>query len=148
MKWHKFSLFQISMGDQLPKIVCEECAFKLDELFDFREKCQNTENMFLSMLEQMTSKEEDPLKPIDLEILESHRKRMRNMNNLQNHLNETNLDEGMQTIHVMKSMDLNVAEQVVLHEVIPEKDEIEDNDVNDLEKKTANMVIYLWLSRV
>lgn len=31
-------------------MVCEECAYKLDQLYDFREKCLRTEGMFVAML--------------------------------------------------------------------------------------------------
>ncbi|CAG5106360.1 Protein of unknown function [Cotesia congregata] len=43
---------QVSTCDDLPKVICEPCAYKLDEMFDFREKCLQTEELFIEMLKE------------------------------------------------------------------------------------------------
>lgn len=61
---------QVSMTDQLPKVVCEECAYKLDQLFDFREKCLHTEGMFMEMLKEIAKNEVVHISKQDLEEVE------------------------------------------------------------------------------
>ena len=46
------------MTDELSKIICQECAFKLDQFFDFREKCIETEEMFREMLKTLARNED------------------------------------------------------------------------------------------
>ncbi|KAH0569008.1 zinc finger protein 260-like [Cotesia glomerata] len=43
---------QVSTCDDLPKVICQPCAYKLDEMFDFREKCLHTEELFIEMLKE------------------------------------------------------------------------------------------------
>ncbi|XP_043272210.1 zinc finger protein 260-like isoform X2 [Venturia canescens] len=69
---------QVSMDDQLPKIVCATCAYKLDQMFDFREKCLHTESLFMEMLkeikgdEQVVSQEEIGSQENDIEVAGMH----------------------------------------------------------------------------
>ena len=36
-------ILQVNSTDKLPKMVCEECVYKLDALFEFRERSMKTE---------------------------------------------------------------------------------------------------------
>ncbi|KAK9496488.1 hypothetical protein O3M35_013222 [Rhynocoris fuscipes] len=44
---------QVTNNDKLPKMVCEECVYKLDALFDFREKSMKTEYALNNMLKNL-----------------------------------------------------------------------------------------------
>ncbi|XP_046597359.1 zinc finger protein 260 [Neodiprion lecontei] len=82
---------QISMTDKLPKLVCQECAYKLDQLYNFREKCLHTEGMFVAMLK-------------GVHVDDSHFKE------------GCGDSDQMQTMQVMDDMDLAGGEQVVSQE--------------------------------
>jgi hypothetical protein len=50
--WFTFDCFlQVTEADQLPKIMCGECSYKLDLLSDFRDKAYKTETHLLSEVE-------------------------------------------------------------------------------------------------
>ena len=74
------------MTDQLPKVVCEECAYKLDQLFDFREKCLHTEGMFMEMLKEIAKNEVVHISKQDLEEVEEMNRIQRNINRIQNNI--------------------------------------------------------------
>ncbi|KAL1117834.1 hypothetical protein AAG570_004149 [Ranatra chinensis] len=44
---------QVHNTDKLPKMVCEECVYNLDALFDFRERSMKTEYELNSMLKEV-----------------------------------------------------------------------------------------------
>ncbi|XP_014255698.1 zinc finger protein 260-like [Cimex lectularius] len=46
---------QVNNNDKLPKMVCEECVYKLDALFEFREKSMKTEYALNNMLKSLYS---------------------------------------------------------------------------------------------
>jgi hypothetical protein len=48
----------VAEEDQLPKIMCGECAYKLDLLSDFREKAFKTESQLLSKIQVRNVKAE------------------------------------------------------------------------------------------
>nr|XP_018902663.1 PREDICTED: zinc finger protein 260-like [Bemisia tabaci] len=58
---------KISNDDKLPKLVCEECVYKLDLLYDFREKSIKTE----SLLTELVSKPYLDMSEVDGAILVS-----------------------------------------------------------------------------
>ncbi|KYQ55806.1 hypothetical protein ALC60_05305 [Trachymyrmex zeteki] len=106
---------QVSLTDQLPKVVCEECAFKLDQLFDFREKCLHTEGMFMEMLKEIGKEE----------IV---------------HLSEHDLAKStIHTMQVMDEMDLAGGEQVVTQEEIGQQD-ADIQGIDCLDGDTVRMV--------
>ncbi|KAL6447096.1 hypothetical protein ACFW04_001445 [Cataglyphis niger] len=121
---------QVSLTDQLPKVVCEECAFKLDQLFDFREKCLHTEGMFMEMLKEI--KEEA------VHISEHHLTRVNNIGTVRRNLNNIQINNEdvqshsaiphetveptMHTMQVIDEMDLAGGEQVVTQEEIGQQD--------------------------
>uniref|UniRef100_A0A6V7HL16 Protein krueppel n=1 Tax=Bracon brevicornis TaxID=1563983 RepID=A0A6V7HL16_9HYME len=43
------------MNDELPKLICQNCVYKLDEMVDFREKCCETESLLMKMLKNFQS---------------------------------------------------------------------------------------------
>jgi len=50
--WNLFDfLLQVTEVDQLPKIMCGECTYKLDLISDFREKAYKTETQLLSKVD-------------------------------------------------------------------------------------------------
>jgi hypothetical protein len=50
--WYLFDfLLQVTEVDQLPKIMCGECTYKLDLISDFREKAYKTETQLLSKVD-------------------------------------------------------------------------------------------------
>ncbi|XP_043252189.1 zinc finger protein 260-like isoform X2 [Colletes gigas] len=107
---------QVSMNDQLPKVVCEDCAYKLDQLFDFREKCLHTEGMFMEMLKEIAKDE--------VVRISKH-----------------NLEEGIHTMQVMDEMDLAGGEQVVTQEEMGQQDTgIEVTGIDCLSGDTVRMV--------
>ena len=66
------------MNDQLPKVICEDCAFKVDELFNFRQKVLQTEGMFMEMLKALSKSNINALNEITIKDIQG------NMNELQN----------------------------------------------------------------
>lgn len=46
---------QVSSTDKLPKMICEECVFKLDEMFEFRERSMKTEYELNNILKNVFS---------------------------------------------------------------------------------------------
>ncbi|XP_012252724.2 zinc finger protein ZFP2-like [Athalia rosae] len=86
-------LLQVSLTDKLPKVVCEECYYKLDQLYNFRQKCLRTEGMFLAMLKEV-------------EVSQVQFKE------------ECESVDQMQAMRVMDDMDLAGGEQVVSQEEI------------------------------
>lgn len=142
---------QVSMTDQLPKVVCEECAYKLDQLFDFREKCLHTEGMFMEMLKEIAKEEAVHISEHDLEEVEEmninrlHRNIegiRTNIEDVQSHVSAR--DAGEATIHtmqVMDEMDLAGGEQVVTQEEIGQQDtDIEVAGIDCLDGDTVRMV--------
>ncbi|KAK9300288.1 hypothetical protein QLX08_006966 [Tetragonisca angustula] len=140
---------QVSMTDQLPKVVCEECAYKLDQLFDFREKCLHTEGMFMEMLKEIAKQEIVRISKRDLEEVEEMKRIQRNINRIQNDMENvqshvTTQETAEPTIHTMQVMDeidLAAGEQVVTQEEMGQQDtDIEVTGIDCLDGDTARMV--------
>ncbi|XP_058804670.1 zinc finger protein 260-like [Phymastichus coffea] len=70
---------QISMTDQLPKVICQECFSKVEELFDFREKVLQTEGMFMQMLKAIAKVDHD-INNVTMDDIQS----ISNINSIQN----------------------------------------------------------------
>ncbi|XP_014485168.1 PREDICTED: zinc finger protein 2 homolog isoform X2 [Dinoponera quadriceps] len=118
---------QVSLTDQLPKVVCEECAFKLDQLFDFREKCLHTEGIFMEMLKEIGKEE--------VVHISGH-----NLANIDDMAHET-AEPTIHTMQVMDEMDLAGGEQVVSQEEIGSQDaEIQVAGIDCLDGDTVRMV--------
>lgn len=141
------------MTDQLPKVVCEECAYKLDQLFDFREKCLHTEGMFMEMLKEISKEETVHMSEHGLEEVDemSMNRIQRNIDRIQNDIedvqNRTNVvshesgETTMHTMQVMDEMDLAGDEQVVTQEDISQQDhDMEVTDIDCLDGETVRMV--------
>lgn len=141
--------FQISLTDQLPKIVCEECAFKLDQLFDFREKCLHTERIFTEMLKEIKDEvvhiSEHALAEVDnIGRIQGNLNNMQsNIDNIQTHSNVTreNAESTIHTMQVMDDMDLAGGEQVVSQEEIGQQEtDIQVTSIDCLDGDTVRMV--------
>ncbi|XP_011259645.1 zinc finger protein 2 homolog [Camponotus floridanus] len=122
---------QVSLTDQLPKVVCEECAFKLDQLFDFREKCLHTEGLFMKMLKEIGKEEVVHISEHNLATVDNMGTVRRNLNNIQinnedvqNHsaISHETAESTIHTMQVMDEMDLAGGEQVVTQEEIDQQD--------------------------
>ncbi|XP_015589654.1 zinc finger protein 260 [Cephus cinctus] len=141
---------QVSMTDQLPKVVCEECAYKLDQLFDFREKCLHTEGMFMKMLKEISKDDvvhiDHNLEEVDdIPVMQTTINTMQSdIEEIQNHASRTQHDTGeaaMHTMQVMDEMDLAGGEQVVTQEDIAQQDgDIEVTGIDCLDGDTVRMV--------
>lgn len=70
------------MTDQLPKVICGECALKVNDIFDFHQKVLETESMFMEML-KIVPKEEHISLSNDTVLNEIHG----NLNKLTNGIN-------------------------------------------------------------
>ena len=139
------------MTDQLPKVVCEDCAYKLDQLFDFREKCLHTEGMFMEMIKAIT-KEETIERLNDVEELPVIQNNLSNLGNnletieeIQKHINskrnfENGDDDAIHTIQVMNEIDLVGGEQVVQEDMGHEENDIEVTGIDCLDGETVRMV--------
>lgn len=139
----------MSLTDQLPKVVCEECAFKLDQLFDFREKCLHTEGMFMEMLKEI-GKEDVHISEHDLASVNNMGTIQRNLNSIQ--INNDNVqshsavaheatESTIHTMQVMDEMDLAGGEQVVTQEEIGQQDaDIQVTGIDCLDGDTVRMV--------
>lgn len=133
--------FQITLEDQLPKMMCGDCALKIDEIFDFREKVLQTEDLFLQMLKQQTVKLESVNNKINLqqtndEMIIQTKKYLRSkqINNLEEEtvdspvtINNNNDDDGI-------SIELGNDQQV-----IGNNNENVEVDVFSLDKETARI---------
>lgn len=137
------------MTDQLPKVVCEECAYKLDQLFDFREKCLHTEGMFMEMLKEIAKGQVVRISKQDLEEVEEMNRIQRNIDRIQNNIedvqNHVNSQEtgetAIHTMQVMDEIDLAGGEQVVTQEEIGQQDtDIEVTGIDCLDGDTVRMV--------
>ena len=140
---------QVSMTDQLPKVVCEECAYKLDQLFDFREKCLHTEGMFMEMLKEIAKEEVVRMSKHDLEEVNEMNKIQSSINRMQNSIEDVQShvvsqetrEATMHGMQVMDEMDLAGGEQVVTQEEIGQQDTgIEVTGIDCLDGDTVRMV--------
>ncbi|XP_011499854.1 PREDICTED: zinc finger protein 519-like [Ceratosolen solmsi marchali] len=109
---------QISMTDQLPKIICEECAFKLDEFFDFREKVLQTEGIFIQMLKSISKQEVNSLDNVTINEIQGNMDRLTDtINEIQNsNVTRHNVQNGIHAISVIDNMGLSERERVVTQE--------------------------------
>lgn len=137
------------MTDQLPKVVCEECAFKLDQLFDFREKCLHTEGMFMEMLKEI-KEEVVHISEHELARVNNMGTVRRNLNNIQinnedvqshSAISHETVESTMHTMQVIDEMDLAGGEQVVTQEEIGQQDaDIQVAGIDCLDGDTVRMV--------
>jgi hypothetical protein len=144
------SNFQVSLTDQLPKVICEECAFKLDQLFDFREKCLHTEGMFMEMLKEIGKEGVVHISEHDLAGVNNMGTIQRNLSSIQMNgedvqSHSTVVHEAAEsTIHTMQvidEMDLAGGEQVVSQEEIGQQDaDIQVTGIDCLDGDTVRMV--------
>ncbi|XP_078037977.1 uncharacterized protein LOC144470558 isoform X1 [Augochlora pura] len=137
---------QVSMTDQLPKVVCEECAYKLDQLFDFREKCLHTEGMFMEMLKAIAKEEVVHITKHDLDEVEEMNRIQRDIDRIQNNMDnvqnpQETAETTIHTMQVMDEMDLAGGEQVVTQDEIGQQDaSIEVTGIDCLDGDTVRMV--------
>ncbi|XP_012286496.1 zinc finger protein 2 [Orussus abietinus] len=148
---------RVSMTDQLPKVVCEECAYKLDQLFDFREKCLHTEGIFMEMLKEIAKEEvvciDHTLEEVEeIPVIQNHISRIQrnigemqsDIESIQNHVGngQHEPEEGtMHTMQVMDDMDLAGGEQVVTQEEISHQDaDIQVTGIDCLDGEAVRMV--------
>lgn len=54
------------MTDQLPKVICADCALKVNDIFEFHQKVLETENMFLELLKIVPKQEEISLNNVNI----------------------------------------------------------------------------------
>ncbi|KAK4873098.1 hypothetical protein RN001_015127 [Aquatica leii] len=52
---------QVHETDQLPKMICENCLYKLELFFDFRERSLRTENILITLLKEINKEVSIPL---------------------------------------------------------------------------------------
>lgn len=106
------------MSDQLPKVICNECAFKVDELFDFREKVLQTEDMFMEMLKTISKQEVSPLDSATIKEIQEDIGRLTNgIHDMQNtNISRHNMQNGIHEIPVIDNIGLPNREQVVTQE--------------------------------
>lgn len=133
------------MTDQLPKVVCGDCAFKLDELFDFHEKCLHTEGMFMEMLKEIGKEEVVHISEHNLASVDDISRIQRNLNNMQNNIEDVQShDAAESTIHTMQvidEMDLDGGEQVVSQEEVGQQDaDIQVTGIDCLDGDTVRIV--------
>jgi len=140
----------VSLTDQLPKVVCQECAFKLDQVYDFREKCLHTEGMFMEMLKEIGKEGVVHISEHDLASVNGIGTIQRNLNNIQ--MNNEDIqshsaaahetaESAMHTMQVMDEMDLAGGEQVVSQEEIDQQDtDIQVTDIDCLDGDTVRIV--------
>ncbi|XP_031783060.1 zinc finger protein isoform X1 [Nasonia vitripennis] len=109
---------QISMSDQLPKVICNECAFKVDELYDFREKVLQTEGMFMEMLKTISKQDVSPLDSVTLKEIQEGIGRLTNsIHDMQNtNISRHDVQNGIHAIPVINNIGLPNREQVVTQE--------------------------------
>lgn len=131
-------------------MICEECAFKLDQLFDFREKCLHTEGMFMEMLKEIGKEEVVHISGHDLASIDDMGTIQRDLNNMQNNIEDVQSHSAVaheapeatiHTMQVMDEMDLAGGEQVVSQEEIGQQDaEIQVAGIDCLDGDTVRMV--------
>lgn len=132
------------MTDQLPKVVCEECVYKLDQLFDFREKCVETEGFFIEMLREISKEEVELTDRVDEQSMNEIQ---RNIDTLKHCVEKVdvivtpNETEGtaIHTMQVIDEIDLADREQVVSDQEL-EQDPIEVPGIDCLDGDTVGMV--------
>ncbi|XP_014230208.1 zinc finger protein 260-like [Trichogramma pretiosum] len=71
----------ISITDELPKVVCVKCVYKLEDFHVFREKVLQTEKMFIQMAKSLTKHNMNSLNGITAKEMQ------RNIGNLENNVN-------------------------------------------------------------
>lgn len=145
-------LLQVSMNDQLPKVVCASCAYKLDEMFDFREKCLHTEGLFMEMLKEIKGEDGCVRSIQEMPVIQNSMERIgENMGSVQScmeHMQNgdcvSNGDPNESSVHtmqVMDEMDLASDEQVVSQEEIgSQENDIQVAGIHCLDGETVRMV--------
>ncbi|XP_011309998.1 zinc finger protein 260 [Fopius arisanus] len=140
---------RVLMTDELPKVVCEQCAYKLDDIMDFREKCRQTEDLFVEMLKGIKNdvvsmnerlpviptidRLDDNIPDIGVDITDT-------ITSIEPDCSppEDN-DPEMDTMQVMDDMDLAGGEQVVSQEEIHHQEELEITEIDPLEEEAVRM---------
>ncbi|XP_020278456.1 zinc finger protein 813-like isoform X2 [Pseudomyrmex gracilis] len=136
---------QISVTDQLPKVICEGCASKLDQWFDFREKCLETEEIFIKMLKEIGKEDIVHMTDYDLTGVNNISTIQINSEDVRNHsaiAHETS-DTTIHTMQVMDEMDLAGGEQVVTQEEISQDADIQVAGIDCLDGDTVRMVEHM-----
>lgn len=110
------------MSDHLPKVICEDCAFKVDEFFNFRAKVLQTEDMFLQMMKAITKQEVNSLDHhIDIKKLRGNMDRLANgLDEIQNP--SITRQNGIHSISTMDNIVLPDTEPVLAQEEITRED--------------------------
>lgn len=63
----KFSNFQINRSDELPKMICEHCLYKLELFYEFRERAVRTQSLLIEIYKEInTNKVQNTQRSIDL----------------------------------------------------------------------------------
>jgi len=138
----------VSLTDQLPKVICEECAYKLDQLFDFREKCLHTEGMFMEMLKEIGKDEIVHISEHDLNNMGTIQRNLNsiqiNNENVQSHSAVTHeaTESTIHTMQVIDEMDLAGGEQVVTQEEMGQQD-ADIQSIDCLDGDTVRMVEHI-----
>lgn len=96
------------MTDQLPKVICAECALKVNDIFEFHQKVLETENMFMEMF-KIIPKQEDISLDDDTVLNEIHGNISRITNGIDN-IHYSNVTTH-NSIHKIGS-DISINEQV------------------------------------
>lgn len=131
-------------------MVCQDCAFKLDQVYDFREKCLHTEGLFMEMLKEIGKEGVVHISEHDLASVNNIGAIQRNLNNIQmnnediqNHsvvAHETT-ESAIHTMQVLDEIDLAGGEQVVSQEEIGQQDtDIQATGISCLDGDTVRIV--------
>lgn len=130
-------------------MVCQECAFKLDQVYDFREKCLHTEEMFMEMLKEIGKEGVVHISEHELASVNNIDTIQRNLNiqmnneDIQNHsaVAHEATESAIHTMQVMDEMDLVGGEQVVSQEEIGQQEtDIQVTSISCLDGDTVRIV--------
>ena len=127
------------MSDHLPKVICEDCAFKVDELFNFREKVLQTEDMFMQMLKDMTKPDTNSMDNIVISGIHENVNRLTNDIQNSNDMSSNHVQNDIHTLSVIDNIGITDREQSVSHEEMSREGDMEVHGFH-LDGDTVRMV--------
>lgn len=139
-----FLFKQISLTDQLPKAVCEDCAYKLDQFYNFRQKSIETDKLFQTMMIKFENNVHDAnVNVSDMTVISNLPGPVDNDNDNNDNDNENADTKNNTTLHTLQVIDdINIggSEQIIEQVEIPNVDNYIEESIDVLDGDTARLV--------
>lgn len=110
-------------SDDLPKMICENCLYKLELLFDFRERSLRTENLLISLFKEINAAK---LSTTEQQIVNMSEIDQQDMIMIQHHHQLLN-EQGIQNVNEIDLSQLQQRDMIVEHEIILSQQNVDIN---------------------